>query len=125
MITLAKENNVNNVYFILVCSQWKANINKNRFCLTSNQEKMIRSKILSYRIKDWINVKMLDFKKYSHACTLIDYNGDFISQSYMEDDCINVWNILENDLNQLWIDSWAFDHALHLMQYIRHPILYS
>ncbi len=125
MIEIAKENKVANLYFILVSAQWRVFEDPNRFCLSEETEKEIKAKILSLRQKDWINVKMLDFKKYTWACTLIDSNWDFISQSHSEDKCINVWNILENDLNDLWINSWAFDHALHLMQYIRHPMLYS
>lgn len=121
---IAKKCEVNNVYVIVACAQGRASIGRESICLDSEQEKMLRNKVLELRKTSGINIKLLDFKQYSHSCVLIETNGDFISQSWDENECINTGNLFERNLNDLWINSNAFDHARHLLQYIRHPILY-
>lgn len=125
MIALAKKLGVDNLYFILTSAQGRAYGNKERFCLSKSEEKIVHKEILKYRKRSDVKVKMLDFKKYARACTLIENNGDLISQSWDEGDCVNAGNIFKKDLNDIWINSGAFDHALHLIQYIRHPVLYG
>lgn len=125
IISMAKDNNVDNVYFILVCTQWRAEGIQDDICLSDAEEGAVRDIILDYRLKSSINVKILDFKKYARACVLIDHEGNFVSQWYSQEEFIVVGNILRENLNTLWMESWEFDHALHLMQYIRHPSLYK
>jgi MoaA/NifB/PqqE/SkfB family radical SAM enzyme len=124
IVNVAKENMVENIYIIIACAQGRSSLIRDRVCLNEIDEKNIRNKVLDLRRTSGINIKLLDFKQYSHSCVLIEANGDFISQSWDENDCILTGNILESDLNDLWMNSNAFDHIRHLLQYIRHPLLY-
>ncbi|WP_163193726.1 radical SAM protein [Clostridium thermarum] len=124
IVDVARMLNVNNIYIIVACAQGRANRVRESICLNEIEERVLRNKVLQLRSNMDINIKILDFKQYSHSCVLIETNGDFISQSWDENDCINTGNIFESDLKELWIKSNAFDHARHLLQYIRHPVLY-
>lgn len=124
IVDIAKKYKVDNVYIIVACAQGRASELRDNVCLDDIEEKELRKKVLNLRETSGLNIKILDFKQYSHSCVLIETNGDFISQSWDEKECIVTGNIFESDLNDLWINSNAFDHARHLLQYIRHPILY-
>lgn len=122
---IAKGWGAGSVYFIVVCAQGRANKLRDKFCFTSVEEHPVREKIQELREKSGINVKMLDFRQYTRACVLVDTFGEFISQGWSDEECITTGNILESDLKELWQKSGAFDHAIHLLQYTRHPILYK
>jgi MoaA/NifB/PqqE/SkfB family radical SAM enzyme len=124
MVEIAKNYKIENLYFIIACAQGRASKFRNNVCLNDYEEVEIRKKILSYKMSKDVNVKMLDFKQYSKSCVLIETNGDFIAQSWDENDCVNTGNIFNEDMNDLWMNSNAFDHTRHLLQYIRHPLLY-
>lgn len=125
VIALAKEAGITGVYFIIVCAQGRASKGRNKICFAPEKESQIRLKIQAARGQHGIDIKMLDFKQYTRSCVLIDTRGDFISQGWSEEDCINTGNLFKQDIQALWKKPGNFDHALHLLQYIRHPLLYK
>ena len=125
VVTLAGDVGTGSVYFIVVCAQGRASRGRDLMCFSPLEESDIRKRIQALRDEHSIRIKMLDFRQYSKACVLVDTFGEFIAQSWAEEDCVNTGNILEQDLRKLWVESGAFDHAVHLLQYIRHPVLYQ
>lgn len=125
MISLAEHLKTSSIYFIIVCAQGRASKARNRICFSPLEESEIRKKIQYLREHSTIKVKMLDFRQYSRACVLVDTYGEFIAQGWSDEECINTGNIFEKDIQDLWVESKAFDHAIHLLQYIRHPVLYQ
>ena len=125
-ISFAKEVNASNVYFILVCAQGRASKSRKKVCFTKIEEPAVRSLIQKYRESETnLKVKMLDFRQYTKACVLVDTYGEFISQGWSDEECTMTGNVLTDSMEDLWINSGAFDHAIHLLQYIRHPVLYK
>jgi MoaA/NifB/PqqE/SkfB family radical SAM enzyme len=127
LVEFAKKMKVDGLYFILISAQGRSSRGRDRFCLDTTKETILRSKIQNLREQnaDMVAIKMLDFKQYSKACLLIDTNGDFISQCWAEEDCVNAGNIFDTDILELWKDTTVFNHVIHLLQYLRHPILYK
>jgi MoaA/NifB/PqqE/SkfB family radical SAM enzyme len=125
MVKLAEELNTGSLYFIIVCAQGRASGGRDKFCFSPSEESEIRKKIQSIRETSSIKVKMLDFRQYQRACVLVDTFGEFIAQGWSDEDCVNTGNVFERDIKDMWVHSGAFDHAVHLLQYLRHPALYQ
>jgi MoaA/NifB/PqqE/SkfB family radical SAM enzyme len=126
IVELARHLGVPSIYFIVVCGQGRAGLRADKICFNMDQEAVVRSQILAYRkLHPDIKIKMLDFRQYARACVLVDTMGEFISQGWSDDDCIYTGNVLEDSIQSMWESDGSFDHALHLLQYIRHPLLYQ
>ena len=120
MIKISESLRLDNLYFILVGAQGRAKKYQKDICLLREQEISAIKKIQNYANKGNLNIKILDYKKYN--CILVEPNGDFISQSWDEENNKLVGNIYKDNLNKLWKKSGAFNHISHLLQYLRYPI---
>jgi MoaA/NifB/PqqE/SkfB family radical SAM enzyme len=125
MINLAQDLKVDSLYFILVSAQGRAKKLQQKICLTQEQEINLRKKVSNYNTEGKSNVliKLLDYKLFETGCILIDQFGNFISQKWDMNNTRIIGNVLKNDLKKMWQKPGAFDHALHLMQYLQHPSL--
>lgn len=125
IVELAGTLGVNAVYFIVICAQGRASADRDLFCFETSYEEKINKRIKSMALVDSLDVKVLDFRRYAHSCVLVDPNGELISQGWAEEDCISAGNIVRDGLQKCWAKNNTFDHLLHLVKNIRHPLLYT
>jgi MoaA/NifB/PqqE/SkfB family radical SAM enzyme len=126
VVNIAREVKAENLYFLLVCAQGRASKDRNEFCFSEVEESVVRRKIQYFREKyaKSLKVKMMDFRQYEGSSVLIDAYGNLVAQGWSDERCTNTGNIFEKSISELWMESDAFDHVVHLLQYVRHPILY-
>ena len=78
----------------------------------------IKDIILKSKETDKRNIRLYDYNEYLHSCVLITPNGDVISQGFYEEDSINVGNILQSSLEELFQNK-IFDHPTHILHYLQ------
>lgn len=123
MYSLTNRLKVSSLYFIVVSAQGRGKALQNKICLSLNQEKLIRKKVKEFSLNKKIDIKILDYKLFETACVLIDNKANFVSQRFDQDKTKIIGNVLKEDIKKMWQDPKAFDHTLHLLQYLQHPAL--
>lgn len=78
----------------------------------------IKEIILKSKENDKRNIRLYDYNEYLHSCVLLTPKGDVISQGFYEEDSINVGNILETPLEELFQND-IFDHPTHILHYLQ------
>lgn len=124
MLKLSKEENVKGIYVNPVCAQGRADLIRDKICLTREQEASLRLQVAEYSMQSAENAKLLEMKKAGRAAVFIGANGDYVSQGWAEEDCVRLGNVFTNSIREMW-QRTNIDHAVHLMQYLQHPLVYK
>ncbi len=121
ILNLATSLSVECVYFIVMCSQGRASA---AFEFEDEFERAINER-LRVIASSSMDIKVLDFRRYAHSCVLVTPDGELISQGWSDKDCINTGSVLRDGLRECWQKPNSFDHLLHLVKNVRHPLLYD
>lgn len=78
----------------------------------------IKQKILKHKEQEKRNIRLYDYNEYLHSCVLLTPKLDVISQGFYEEDSINVGNMLETPLEELFANP-IFDHPTHILHYLQ------
>lgn len=125
ILDLAATLGVKSVYFIVVCAQGRAATSSSLFYFEEQMEEEINDRLKALVGRSVVDVKILDFRRYEKSCVLVGPRGDFISQGWGDEDCMVTGNLLRDGMEKCWNAEGAFDHLLHLVKNVRHPLLYS
>jgi len=125
VLQLAHSLGVKSVYFIVICAQGRAASDKNLFCFEEAMEREVNAHLKELAKTQTMDVKILDFRRYEKSCVLVGPRAEFISQGWGDEDCILAGNLLEDGMEKCWNAQGVFDHLLHLIKNVRHPLLYS
>ncbi|MFH0770734.1 MAG: radical SAM protein [Candidatus Peregrinibacteria bacterium] len=123
VLRLAKELGVCGVYVNPVCAQGRADHLREQVCLTPEQGEALSQQVAELARQDPDNAKLLEMKKAGRAAVFIGANGDYVSQGWAEEDCVHLGNVFANSIRELWKQT-RIDHAVHLLQYLQHPLMY-
>ena len=89
--------------------------------ISPEEVEVIKNKILHEKEKSNRNIRLYDYNEYIHSCVLLTPTGDVISQGFYEEDSINVGNILNDSLENLFSNE-IFDHPTHIFHYLQRRI---
>ena len=89
--------------------------------ISPEEVEVIKNKILHEKEKSNRNISLYDYNEYIHSCVLLTPTGDVISQGFYEEDSINVGNILNDSLENLFSNE-IFDHPTHIFHYLQRRI---
>lgn len=117
LINLSKELGVFSHLFIIFTPQGRGKNHLEEMIPEKEVEK-IKEKIITYRKEENRNIRLYDYKEYLHSCVLLTPNGDVISQGFYEKDSINVGNILDKPLEEIFANK-IFDHPTHVLHYLQ------
>lgn len=117
LINLSKELGVFSHLFIIFTPQGRGKNHLEEMIPEKEVEK-IKEKIITYRKEENRNIRLYDYKEYLHSCVLLTPNGDVISQGFYEKDSINVGNILQKPLEEIFANK-IFDHPTHVLHYLQ------
>ena len=84
----------------------------------SAEVEIIKEKILARKEKEHRNVRLYDYSEYMHSCVLLTPTGDVVSQGFYEEDSINVGNVFDKPLEELFQDD-NFSHFTHVVHYLQ------
>ncbi|PIR48933.1 hypothetical protein COU80_01995 [Candidatus Peregrinibacteria bacterium CG10_big_fil_rev_8_21_14_0_10_55_24] len=124
MLKLAKEEHVKGIYVNPVCAQGRADLLRDDICLNREQEFALRQQVAEYSMQSTDNAKLLEMKKAGRAAVFISASGDYVSQGWAEEDCVRLGNVFTDSIREMW-QRTNIDHAVHLMQYLQHPLVYK
>ncbi len=117
LMNLSKELDVFSHLFIIFTPQGRGKEHLEEIIPESEVEK-IKEKIINNRKEEKRNIRLYDYNEYIHSCVLLTPTGDVISQGFYEEDSINVGNILNNSLEELFAND-IFDHPTHVLHYLQ------
>lgn len=83
-----------------------------------NEVEKIKEKILKRKNDENRNIRLYDYSEYMHSCVLLTPRGDVISQGFYEHDSINVGNVFNKPLEELFQDE-DFSHFTHVVHYLQ------
>ncbi len=78
----------------------------------------IKEKILARKEKEHRNVRLYDYSEYMHSCVLLTPRGEVISQGFYEEESIDVGNVFDKPLEELFQDD-NFSHFTHVVHYLQ------
>lgn len=84
----------------------------------AHEVEQIKDKILKRKVEEQRNVRLYDYSEYMHSCVLLTPGGDVISQGFYEEDSINVGNVFNKPLEDLFQDD-NFSHFTHVVHYLQ------
>ena len=117
LIDLSKNFELFSHLFIIFTPQGRGREHTEEIIPEEEVEK-IKEIILKSKETDKRNIRLYDYNEYLHSCVLLTPKGDVISQGFYEEDSINVGNILENPLDDLFQND-IFDHPTHILHYLQ------
>lgn len=120
LINLSKEINVFSHLFIIFTPQGRGKDHLEEIIPEKELEK-IKEKIMKYRKEEKRNIRLYDYNEYIHSCVLVTPIGDVISQGFYEEDSINVGNILQKPLEEIFANK-VFDHPTHVLHYLQRRV---
>lgn len=124
IVRLTKGLGVQNIYVNIVCAQGRASERRDQICLSPLQQAAVEKKLEEIRSKDPEYRDFVEMKRATRAGVFIDTHGNFVSQGFTEEDCSVLGNIFSEDIRAMWKRT-KVDHAVHLMQYLQHPLMYK
>lgn len=117
LIDLSKKLDLFSHLFIIFTPQGRGREHTEEIIPEEEVEK-IKEIILKSKESDKRNIRLYDYNEYLHSCVLLTPKGDVISQGFYEEDSINVGNIIEKPLEELFQNS-NFDHPTHILHYLQ------
>lgn len=117
LIDLSKELGVFSHLFIIFTPQGRGKDHLEEI-IPEKEVEEIKKKIIAYRKEETRNIRLYDYNEYIHSCVLLTPNGDVVSQGFYEEDSINVGNILQKPLEELFANE-IFDHPTHILHYLQ------
>lgn len=117
LIDLSKKLELFSHLFIIFTPQGRGREHTEEIIPEEEVEK-IKETILKSKEVDKRNIRLYDYNEYLHSCVLLTPRGDVISQGFYEEDSINVGNITETPLEELFQNA-IFDHPTHILHYLQ------
>ena len=117
LMNLSNELGVFSHLFIIFTPQGRGKEHLDQIVPTEEVED-IKEKILKRKEREKRNIRLYDYSEYMHSCVLLTPNGDVISQGFYEDDSINVGNVFDKPLEELFQDD-NFSHFTHVVHYLQ------
>ncbi len=117
LINLSKELGVFSHLFIIFSPQGRGK-NHLEEIIPEREVEKIKEKIINCRKTENRNIRLYDYNEYIHSCVLLTPIGDVISQGFYEEDSINVGNILQQPLEEIFANE-VFDHPTHVLHYLQ------
>lgn len=117
LMDLSKELDLFSHLFIIFTPQGRGR-NHTEEIIPEEEVEKIKEIILRRKDEEKRNIRLYDYNEYLHSCVLLTPLGDVISQGFYEEDSINVGNILEKPLDELFQNP-IFDHPTHVLHYLQ------
>lgn len=117
LMNLSKELELFSHLFIIFTPQGRGQ-NYPEEILSHEEVNKIKNIIEQKKKTDNRNIRVYDYNEYLHSCVLMTPMGDVISQGFYEKDSVNVGNILEQPLDELFSNE-IFDHPTHIFHYLQ------
>lgn len=117
LIELSKNLQLFSHLFIMFTPQGRGRNHKEEI-IEEKEIEIIKEKILKHKEQEKRNIRLYDYNEYLHSCVLLTPKLDVISQGFYEEDSINVGNMLETPLEELFANP-IFDHPTHILHYLQ------
>ncbi len=117
LMDLSKKLGVFSHLFIIFTPQGRGREHTEEIISTDEVEE-IKQKILDRKEAEGRNIRLYDYSEYMHSCVLLTPKGDVVSQGFYEEDSINVGNVFDSPVEELFQDD-NFSHFTHVLHYLQ------
>ncbi len=117
LMDLSKELGVFSHLFIIFTPQGRGRDHLEEI-VPPEEVEQIKERILQRKNDEHRNVRLYDYSEYMHSCVLLTPRGDVVSQGFFEEDSINVGNVFDKPIEELFQDE-NFSHFTHVVHYLQ------